>query len=145
MVFCRILFCSGSEKIADYLVISKIHLNFAPIFSQKILKKSERHSHQQSLFLYDKGADAAQGNEKFSDKKSLNYLAVPNNFITLSLSLSHRRTVAYLFKTHFILRARDMLRNPFRQRTYESFLCSFFRALLYCQTREDKNDFNLLK
>lgn len=88
MVFCRILFCSGSEKIADYLVISKIHLNFAPIFSQKILKKSERHSHQQSLFLYDKGADAAQGNEKFSDKKSLNYLAVPNNFITLSLSLS---------------------------------------------------------
>lgn len=87
MVFCRILFRSGSKKVADYLVISKIHLNFAPIFSQKILKKSERHSHQQSLFLYDKGADAAQGNEKFSDKKSLNYLAVPNNFITLSLSL----------------------------------------------------------
>ena len=134
MVFCRILFRSGSKKVADYLVISKIHLNFASIFSQKILKKSERHSHQQSLFLYDKGADAAQGNEKFSDKKSLNYLAVPNNFITLSL-----------LNTHFILRARDMLRNPFRQRTYESFLCSFFRALLYCQTREDKNDFNLLK
>ena len=88
MVFCRILFRSGSKKVADYLVISKIHLNFASIFSQKILKKSERHSHQQSLFLYDKGADAAQGNEKFSDKKSLNYLAVPNNFITLSLSLS---------------------------------------------------------
>lgn len=143
MVFCRILFRSGSKKVADYLVISKIHLNFASIFSQKILKKSERHSHQQSLFLYDKGADATQGNEKFSDKKSLNYLAVPNNFITLSLS--HRRTVAYLLNTHFILRARDMLRNPFRQRTYESFLCSFFRALLYCQTREDKNDFNLLK
>ena len=86
MVFCRILFRSGSKKVADYLVISKIHLNFAPIFSQKILKKSERHSHQQSLFLYDKGADAAQGNEKFSDKKSLNYLAVPNNFITVGRS-----------------------------------------------------------
>ena len=106
MVFCRILFCSGSEKIADYLVISKIHLNFAPIFSQKILKKSERHSHQQSLFLYDKGADAAQGNEKFSDKKSLNYLAVPNNFITLSLSLigapsliSLKHTLSYARET----------------------------------------------
>ena len=117
MVFCRILFRSGSKKVADYLVISKIHLNFASIFSQKILKKSERHSHQQSLFLYDKGADAAQGNEKFSDKKSLNYLAVPNNFITLSLSLSHRRTVADMLKNHFIVRARENRRQPGSQKT----------------------------
>ena len=60
---------------------------------------------------------AAQENRNFIIKKMSDYLEVPNNLLlSLSLSLSHRRTVAYLHAKHFILlralRARAYRTSP---------------------------------
>ena len=107
------------------------------------LNRLERHNHPPHFHLIYKGICAAQGNDSFSCnnsldngvaikntlKNSLNYLAIPNNLLlSLSLSLSYRRTAAYLPQTSIIVRAREALRNPHRQRARESSLCLFRRV-----------------
>ena len=78
--------------------------------------------------LENKGADrlcaALDSLTKKGEKNIANYLVVPNNFV-LSLSLSHRPGLTSpLFS--FRIRARGVLCNPCKQRTFQSFLCSLF-------------------
>ena len=58
-------------------------------------------------------------------KKSENYLVVPNNCV---LSLSYRPGLTSPFFSSRI-RARGVPCNPCKQRTFRSFLCSFFVRL----------------
>ena len=84
--------------------------------------------------LYNKGVNARaialDSLTSQNEKKIANYLVVPNNCIlSLSLSLSSKAGVNYTFFSSRI-RAREACRNPCKQRTSRSFLCSLFYALL---------------
>ena len=78
--------------------------------------------------LGNKGADTLcavlDSLTKKDEKNIANYLVVPNNFV-LSLSLSYRSGLTSpLFSSR--IRARSVPCNPCKQRTFRSFLCSFF-------------------
>ena len=94
---------------------------------------TERHNHPRLHTLYNKGMGAAQENRNFIIKKLSDYLEVPNNLL-LSLSLSHRRTVAYLHaKTlYFITRATraSISYIPYSKRAKPNFLCPILYILL---------------
>ena len=89
--------------------------------------------------LYNKGVaccasvfESLNTERKIIEKKIANNLVVPNICIlslSLSLSLSSRADVNYTFFSSRI-RAREACRNPCKQRTSRSFLCSLFYALL---------------
>ena len=94
--------------------------------------------------LYNKGVNvcavALDSLTSKNEKKTANYLVVPNNCIlSLSLSLSSRAGVNYTFFSSR-LRAREACRNPCKQRTSRSFLCSFFVSLPKPKYREIKNE-----
>ena len=84
-----------------------------PIFLH-ILKRCYTFAAVKRLAISYQGNDCMQGNLNFFAIFCTNYLVVPNNLL-LSLSL---------------LRAREAWRNPCKQRTSRSFLCSLFYALL---------------
>ena len=92
--------------------------------------------------LYNKGVNARaialDSLTSKNEKKTANYLVVPNNCI-LSLSLSSRAGVNYTFFSSCV-RAREACRNPCKQRTSRSFLCSFFVSLPKPKYREIKNE-----
>ena len=68
----------------------------------------------------------------FLQKKSSNYLVVPNNLLlslSLSLSLSHWRHANNYTLKFLLLRAREAQRISHKQRAFQSSLCSLFYAL----------------
>ena len=97
-------------------------LTFAQHSNQGFLNILERHNHLPQFSLYNNGICAAREKTVFPVKNSLNYLVISNNLL-LSLSLSHRRTIAYSLKKHSLIRARGQRRNLDKQRTFRSFLC----------------------
>ena len=67
----------------------------------------------------------------FLQKKSSNYLVVPNNLLlslSLSLSLSHWRHANNYTLKHFLLRAREAWRISYKQRAQPSSLCTIFMS-----------------
>ena len=83
-------------------------------------------------------SNSLMGENKKVEKKVANYLVVPNNFV-LSLSLSSRAGLIY-FLISFVRARGSPCINPSKQRTFRSFLCSFFVFLFKAQYREFKNE-----
>ena len=92
--------------------------------------------------LYNKGVNAGaialDSLTSKSEKKTANYLVVPNNCI-LSLSLSSRADVNNTFFSSRV-RAREACRKPCKQRTSRSFLCSFFMSVPKPKYRKIKHE-----
>ena len=89
--------------------------------------------------LYNKGVSRAIALDSLTsknEKKTANYLVVPNICI---LSLSSRADVNYTFFSSRV-RAREACRKPCKQRTFRSFLCSFFVSLPKPKYREIKHE-----
>ena len=93
--------------------------------------------------LYNKGVSRAIALDSLTsknEKKTANYLVVPNICIlSLSLSLYSRADVNYTFFSSRV-RAREACRKPCKQRTFRSFLCSFFVSLPKPKYREIKHE-----
>ena len=82
----------------------------------------ERYNDQQHLTLYNKGISGAQENGKFSCKKLLNYLVIPN---ILLLSLSGAPPLIHPKNTSSYARVKAF-RNYRLQRDFQKSLCSCF-------------------
>ena len=125
-IFIFLYFLAQSKKI-PYLCPNNSN-------KKQKLNVLERYNNPTHQSLYYKSICREQENNSFLVKKSLNYLAVPNNLL-LSLSLSHRRHANNYTLKHFLLRAREAWRISYKQRTFRSFLCSLFYALLQTRLR----------
>ena len=108
--------CAFLYFFSDYFAVSKLCYTFVAV---------------KRLAISYQGNDSMQGNLNFFATFCTNNLVVPNNLLlSLSLSLSHRRHANNYTLKFFLLRAREACRNPCKQRTFRSFLCSLFYTLL---------------
>ena len=125
-----------------FLATPKIFHTFAHKFQTKRkLRTIETYTLPMQYALYN-GILAAQENCNFLVKKWSDYLVVPNNLLlSLSLSLSHRRAVAYPHSQRFLLRARGTPCTSHKQRAQQSSLCSTFYALLPLRQKQNKTQF----